>query len=980
MEPDDDRTQAFTPITGGTVIDNYRILNRIGAGGMGEVYLAEDTELNRRVALKFLPPHLCQDEDCRIRFKREAQAAAKLNHPNIITIHEVGEYKFRPFMVMEHIVGKPLRDLLKKQEVTVEKAIKMTLDLCEALNKAHQEGVIHRDIKPSNIIIDAEGRVKLLDFGLATIRGEEKLTKTGSTLGTVGYMSPEQVKGEEVDHRSDIFSIGVLLYELITGRQPFEGEGEPAVLNSILNKIPEPLVRYKKDVPDILQQVVDKALDKDKETRYQTAAGMLADLKRVRKELKAEGITDQVVVPKKRYGRILIPSAVIAIALLLLIIRPWKFEISPRQEAVAQENKLAIMYFDNLADPTDSLKLGEITANLLITDLSESKYVHVVSSQRLYDILKQLGHEGEKKIDRDMATRIAEKAKARWMLLGSILNTEPEIILTAQLIDVESGDAIASQRIVGQQGQRIFPLVDSLTVEIKKDLSLPVQALEEEDQPVTEVTTHSTEAYRYYLKGFEYGLKFYTEEAREYFTKALQYDSTFAMAYYHLAALVDSPHSDSLTAKAIKYSSHASKREQYIIHSWSLHLQAKYIEAIEYIKKMLKEYPDDKEACFILGHIYKNKLDQPRQAIPYYKSVIELDPSYKLAYNELAYAYNDIGEYDESIWAINKYIELAPDEANPYDSRGDIYAYNGNLPMAIESYEKALEIKPEFSQSLTKLGYMHLLNRDYDSAEKHFRNLCTSSSIARRSVGRRLLSYIPLYQGRFSDALKALDDATAADKIEQYVLGETDNYMLKAEILIEMNDHEKALAEVEKVINMYLSEHPEDWIYFRYVYIFILAGCGEIEKALSQAEIHRKEIEENDSTFLWQYWYSRGYIEHIKGNYGESVTFFEKAVEDVHYFPVRYMLAVSYLKSNQLGKAVSELETALNRYDVNRTWNCIWAVKAYYYLGLAYEMSGWNDKAIEQYETFLDIWKNADRGIEEIVDAGERLARLKNKT
>jgi serine/threonine protein kinase len=204
MNRDDDYTRSHTVLTKGIMVSHYRIVEKIGAGGMGEVYLAEDTELGRKVALKFLPPHLCQDEDCRARFKREAQAAAKLDHPNIVTIHEVSEHQGRPFIAMEHIEGQSLHDLIKTRKLDLDRAVDLAIQICEGLTKAHQTGITHRDIKPSNIALDADGRAKILDFGLASIQGSEHLTRTGSTLGTIGYMSPEQAEGKEIDHRSDI--------------------------------------------------------------------------------------------------------------------------------------------------------------------------------------------------------------------------------------------------------------------------------------------------------------------------------------------------------------------------------------------------------------------------------------------------------------------------------------------------------------------------------------------------------------------------------------------------------------------------------------------------------------------------------------------------------------------------------------------------------------------------------------------------------
>lgn len=215
MAPDDDKTQAMTVLSKGTVINHYRIVEKIGAGGMGEVYLAEDTELNRQVALKFLAAHLCQDADCRARFKREAQAAAKLDHPNIVTVYEVGEHQGRPFFAMQHVEGQSLKEYAHQQELSIPQILETGIQIAEGLQAAHEKGVTHRDIKPANVLIDSHGRARILDFGLASVAGVDHLTKTGSTLGTIGYMSPEQVRGDQVDHRTDIFSLGVVLYEMI---------------------------------------------------------------------------------------------------------------------------------------------------------------------------------------------------------------------------------------------------------------------------------------------------------------------------------------------------------------------------------------------------------------------------------------------------------------------------------------------------------------------------------------------------------------------------------------------------------------------------------------------------------------------------------------------------------------------------------------------------------------------------------------------
>jgi serine/threonine protein kinase len=313
MQPDDDKTQAVPALSKGTVIGHYRIVEKIGAGGMGEVYLAEDTSLNRQVALKFLSPHLCQDADCRTRFKREAQAAAKLNHPNIGTIYEVGEFNGRPFFAMEFVEGLSLRELIENGSLTDERAVDLAIGICEGLSKAHQTGVVHRDIKPGNILLDADGRPKVVDFGVASIEGYDRLTRTGSIVGTVNYMSPEQVRGEVTDHRTDIFSFGTVFYEMLTGKLPFPGEMHAAVMYSIVNEEPTPLHVHRDDIRKPLDSVIAKALQKDPDSRYQNFRELIGDLQGDSATTISAGIKRKAVVvfPFERFGTVISHYAVI---------------------------------------------------------------------------------------------------------------------------------------------------------------------------------------------------------------------------------------------------------------------------------------------------------------------------------------------------------------------------------------------------------------------------------------------------------------------------------------------------------------------------------------------------------------------------------------------------------------------------------------------------------------------------------------------
>lgn len=313
-EPLDDNTSTYSVLSAGTKVGHYQIIEKIGAGGMGEVYLAQDAKLDRRVALKFMPAQYANDQDFVNRFRREAQAAARLDHPNIVTVFEVGEHAGRPFIVMQYVEGQNLHDLAHGTPMPMHRTIDIAIQICEGLQKAHGIGVVHRDIKTTNILLDNDRRPKIVDFGLATIQGGEKLTKVGSTIGTVAYMSPEQAQGGDVDQRSDLFSFGVVLYELIAGRTPFKRDTDVATMRAITADTPEPLARYRANVPDDLQRIVDKLLQRDPALRYQTAGDVAADLKRMAISGSSVQVAPVTVKKSTLWLKIVIAAAVVIAA------------------------------------------------------------------------------------------------------------------------------------------------------------------------------------------------------------------------------------------------------------------------------------------------------------------------------------------------------------------------------------------------------------------------------------------------------------------------------------------------------------------------------------------------------------------------------------------------------------------------------------------------------------------------------------------
>ncbi len=987
MESDDDKTQSHLILTNGTLVGHYKIVNKIGAGGMGEVYLAEDTKLKRKVAIKFLSPHLCKSEDCRKRFTREARAIAKLDHSNIVTVHDVGEYDNRPYFVMQYIEGHSLKDLSQEKDLSIEKIIKLGNQICEGLTSAHENKIIHRDIKPSNILIDSNGKAMIVDFGLASIVGSNKLTKTGSTIGTINYMSPEQVEGNEVDYRSDIFSLGVVLYELITKQNPFKRDNEAATLKAVSYDTPEPLARFKHNVPELLESVITKMLEKNPAHRYQTAKDVASDLLRLINGFHANPSLLSNRKEKRRSLPLFISFITVIIIVIMLVVKPWKFEITSTNEANASANRLAIMYFENLTDPEDSLKLGEIATNLLNTDLSESEYVQVISSQRLYDILKNIGKEGQKKIDRSVATKIAKKAKARWMVLGNILKSESHIILTSQIIEVASGDAVSSQKIEGLPDEEIFPLIDRLTVELKNDLSLPHVAMEEPDKSIAEITTYSTDAYRYYLDGLDQFYNIQFQKAKLNFENAVEADSTLAMGYYYLYKIdriKRGARQQELISKAMDLLDNASEKDRYLIQAAKHRLDGDFLSAISLYQNLINRYPDEKEGYFNMALIYKWSLGDQKTAIGLFEKTIELDSSFTEPYNQLAQDYREFGEFEKSYWAINKYISLSPESFNPYLVRGYFHYYDGNLSEAIESFLTALQKQPGVEDAIFGIGYTHLQKNNPDSAKAWFMKFIDNPDPESQSMGRMMNAHISLYLGKLQQTLNDINYAIAEDEKQKYY-GAWYIHKLLLKSLLHM---EKGELDSARVFSKLASESElkvmTDELLPSFIQIWIECYLDEITNAITLQQYIENSTQQVDIPALSVLHDNAGIIEYYKGNYDQAIHYFTNSLDQkkkwqFSYLLTQWMLARTFLESDRLGKAAEEFEKMLSKNAFVYFFWSYWLHKIHYYLGIAYEKSGWDSQAIEQYQVYLDLLKDADLSIKEIDDTKVRLKQLQKE-
>jgi TolB-like protein/Tfp pilus assembly protein PilF/predicted Ser/Thr protein kinase len=508
----------------GVVIAHYEIVRSIGAGGMGEVFLARDQDLDRDVALKFLPTTLCRDDDLRTRFTREAKAAAGLGHPNIVTIHEVGEHEGRPFIVMEHVDGQTLDELVREGPLPVDRAVEIARQVCEGLGKAHDRGIVHRDIKASNIIVDADGRARILDFGVAVLPGSERVTMTGSKVGTLAYMSPEQADGQPVDARSDLFSLGIVLYELLTGRNPFERAGLAATVRAICDETPEAVSRFNPAVPEGLQRIVGHLLEKDRDDRYQSTADLAADLAAV-----AANASPTMAAPTRRRSW----RAVAAVLVVAAIGTVVAFMVSRAEPTAREAPKVVVIPFESLGSPEHAIVAAAISEEInsllerldgirVISRTSARKYLNTpMTVQEISDELLGVEYVLEGTLTGDPAGGGA----GRVMVRPRLIRVHDESIVWSDEFDREIDD--------------IFSLRSDIARQVM--VALDVTLLSPESIIGASPPTSNVDAYRAYIRGRDAidnpdpELVEYRLEAVQHFERAVQFDDDFAAAWAELS-------------------------------------------------------------------------------------------------------------------------------------------------------------------------------------------------------------------------------------------------------------------------------------------------------------------------------------------------------------------------------------------------------------------------------------------------------------
>ncbi len=674
----------------------------------------------------------------------------------------------------------------------------------------------------------------------------------------------------------------------------------------------------------------------------------------------------------KSIWSVIIPVAAVILTVLVLLNWPTFFMLDTK--VVASENRLVILPFVNDVDPADPQNLGEMAANLLIADFTESHYIQIVSRERIFDIQKMLDIPDTTRELLSHSVRIARTADARWLMTGRILQTEPELILGAQIIEVATGDMYVAKQSTGVEGASIFTVVDDLSSQVKSDLLMSEEALTEFDPAVSDVTTHSSDAYQWYVAGMEDYLKFYYDDAAKDFEKALTFDSTFAMAYYYLSIVKD----ESIIEQAMKYKEQCSFREQIYIQATFESINHNGETVIELLRQLLERYPDEKIAHYRLGY-YFYVFDQYDSSEYHLKTAIDLDPSFKAPLSMLAYLYQIVDRVDEALAVLDTYAKLAPEEARPYHSKGDLLARQGKLSEAIASYKTALERKADYTASTYSIAMMYLFAAEFDSSETYCRRLMSSAHPADRASGRYILATGDIFKGHLSDALSILDDAIAADRLE-FKKGENSqaistNYQTKAWIYSELNKPDSALDAFQKNID-YESVPARSPILQSETQRVILLTELELWDDAEQALAGLKERFADKPDSIYSFAFPTGYYDLARGNPGSALAAFEVNPELVQSYVEFITKARAFTTAGRYDEAVEVLEEINTTFTRWRAYWWPWTIRLPYYLGQAYEGQGRYVEAIAQYRAFVDIWGNADFDCEDIADAQDRIEKL----
>jgi len=984
---------------GATFAGRYEIIEELGKGGMGKVYRVEDKKIKEEVALKLIKPEIAADKRNIERFSNELKFARKIAHRNVCKMYDLSEEKGTHYITMEYVPGEDLKSMIRmSKQLSVATAIDITKQVCEGLSEAHRIGVVHRDLKPSNIMIDKEGNARIMDFGIARSLEAKGITGAGTMIGTPEYMSPEQVEGKGADQRSDVYSLGVILYEMVTGRVPFEGDTPLSIAVKHKTEAPREPRELNAQIPEELSRVIMRCLEKDKDKRYQSTGEVRSELTNIEKGIP----TTERIIPKRKpltsreitvtFGlkKLFVPGLII-IAVVILGVIIW--QLLPKKEAIpaapSDKPSLAIMYFKNNTGDESYDHWRSALSDLLISDLAQSKYLRVMGGDKLYNVLRQLDLLEADSYSSEDLEKIASRGGVNHILLGNLTKAGDNFRINTTLQEAETGELIGSESVDGIGEASLISMVDELTTRIKRNFKLSNTQIESDiDRQIGKVTTSSPEAYKYYHEGMKYDNKGDYPKVVEYMEKAIAVDPEFASAYHVMSWAYGNQgywaEEMKYLEKALELSDRLSDREKYRIQgAYYLNKSEKtYDKAIEAYEKLLELYPDDLIGNNDLGVLY-SLIDEWDKSIERYKACIESGGEDVVFYTSLAGNYRSKGLFDEARQVLEQYLSNVSDSSVIRASLALHYRLQGKYDLALAEADKALSIDPDYWRTISRKGDIYIYLGDLENAEQQYKKLQELKEPAVYALSLMRFADLYLLQGRFEDAKKKIKAAIElAEKSGQSTWIRSGRRSLSY-VNLKQGHPDRALQELNKVLSSAVQDDDlGDQIGTLLDMGLTYLEMKSIDEAQSTAVRLKGLIEQGmDKRRMGSYHYLMGRIELEKKNYSKAIEYFNRrlpllSATSGSHLPLAYHTGLAYYKMGDLEKAQEEYEKIMTLTE-GRIGNGDVYAKSLYMLGKIYDKKGWKGKALEHYEKFLDLWKNADPGIAKVEDAKKRLAGLK---